>query len=57
MRGGGGVGGVLFADILFISTRLGSALKISNFITCLNIKIPEIGLYSVFHAEPAKIYI
>ena len=45
-RGGGG--GDFVADKLFISTRLGGALRILNFITCLYTTV--LGVNYLFHA-------
>ena len=52
----GGGGPIVFvADKLFISTRLGGALKIINFITCLYRTVLEIN--NLFNAESARNYL
>ena len=52
----GGGGGVAFvADKWFFSTRLGRALKISNFITCLYRTLLHVNY--LFHAESARNYL
>ena len=51
----GGGGGVFVADKLFISTKLGGALKISNFIICLYRTV--LGITYLFHWVYPKLYI
>ena len=51
----GGGGGVFVADKLFISTKLGGALKISNFIICLYRTVLDITY--LFHRIYPKLYI
>ena len=43
------------SDKLFISTPLDGALKISNFLTCLYIKVPEVNY--LFRAESVRIFL
>ena len=52
---GGRRAGVFVADKLFISTGLGSALKISHFVTCLYRTVIEVNY--LFHAESARNYL
>ena len=47
--------GVFVADKLFISTRLGGALIISYFFTCLYRTVLEVIF--LFHAESARNYL
>ena len=47
--------GVFDADKLFISTRFGGPLKMSNFITCLYRTVLEVNC--LFHAESAQNYL
>ena len=50
-----GGGGVFVADKLFISTRLGGALKLLNFITCLSCLYRTVlEVKYLFHAESAR---
>ena len=51
----GGGAGVFVAEKLFISTRLGGALKISNCITCLYRTVLKVNY--LFHAESAQNYL
>ena len=51
-RGGGGF---FVADKLFISTRLGGALKNSNFVTCLYRTVLEVNY--LFHAGSPRNYL
>ena len=53
--GGGGGAGVFVAGKLFISTRLGGALKISNFIISLYRTVFNVNY--LFHAESARNYL
>ena len=48
----GGGGGVFVAGKVFISTRLGGVLKISNVIKCLYRTVLEVNY--LFHAESAR---
>ena len=52
---GWGGGGVFAAGKIFISTRLGGALKISHFITCLYRTVLEVNY--LIHAESARNYL
>ena len=52
-RGGGGGLEVFVAFKLFISTRIGGALKILNFLTCLY----TIEIKYLFHAVCSKVFI
>ena len=49
----GGGAGVFVADKLFISTRLGSSLKILNCITCLYRTVLKVNY--LFHESPRKL--
>ena len=53
--GGRGVARVFVTDKLFISTGLGGALKMLNFIICLYRTVLEVK--SLFHAESARNYL
>ena len=53
-RGGGG-GWSFCRGKLFISTRLGGALKMSNVITCLYRTVLEVNY--LFHAESTRNYL
>ena len=54
---GGGRAAVFVVDKLFISTRLGGALKISYFITCLYRPSTELGVNYFFAPESARNYL
>ena len=53
--GGGGWAGVFVTDKLFISTRLGGALKISNFIECQYRTLLDVN--NLFLAQAARNYL